>query len=201
MSGSGSAFALPLGASMKPAAELIRLPLRARPVSVLQGPGAPAPVLPPLYLEDAGLRVGKDPDPVSGPIRRRRRSAGFVSCVPSFDSSRFDGLHDLRDGNLARNGRLDQCRYALTRRRAVAASRAASATTGDRLGCPPPVPLDAARGARTILEKEHWCPRRPLRVCRPREPKRGGEQKRALMRNAFSSQGQPRTTDRKGIRQ
>jgi len=45
---------------------------------VTQGPGEPAPVLSPLYLEDAGLRVGKDPDPVPAPF------AGAVGAPTSF---------------------------------------------------------------------------------------------------------------------
>ena len=76
--------------------ELVRLRLRLPPVAVLQRPCEPAPVVAPLDLVQAGLGIGKDPLPGSGPIRRRHSCAGLVSCVPSFDSFFDDGLHDLR---------------------------------------------------------------------------------------------------------
>ena len=82
--------------SGEPGGELVRLPPRLPPVAVLQRPGEPAPVVAPLDLVQAGLGIGKDPSPGSGPIRRRCSCAGLVSCVPSFDSFFDDGLHDLR---------------------------------------------------------------------------------------------------------
>ena len=58
--------------------ELIRLPLRARPIAVFERPGEPSAVLSPLYLEEAGLRVGKNPDPVPAPLASAVASADFV---------------------------------------------------------------------------------------------------------------------------
>ncbi len=74
---------------------------------MLEGPGEPAPVLPPLDLEDAGLRVGKDPDPVPAPF------AGAVGAPTSFRACHHsiplgDGPHDLRDGKVAERRRLRQ---------------------------------------------------------------------------------------------
>ena len=40
------------------------------------------------HLEQAGLRIGKHPDPVPAPFAGAVR-ADFVSCVPSVDSSRL----------------------------------------------------------------------------------------------------------------
>ena len=62
----------------EPCGELVRLPLRAPPVAVLERPGEPAPVLSPLYLEEAGLRVGEYPHPVPAPL------AGAVGAPTSF---------------------------------------------------------------------------------------------------------------------
>ena len=88
--------------------ELVCLPLRPPPVAVPQRPAQPAAVLAPLDLDPGRSRDRERPGPGSGPIHRRCSSGGFVSCVPSVDSSLDDGLHDLRDGKFAGGGDLRQ---------------------------------------------------------------------------------------------
>ena len=58
------------------------------------------------------------PEPGSGPILRRCSCAGLVSCVPSFDSSRFDGLHDPPARELAGTRLIRQSRDGLVLHRA-----------------------------------------------------------------------------------
>ena len=104
----GLGFGLAVGRVNEACGELIRLPLRARPIAVLEGAGEPAPVLSPLNLEHAGLRVGEDPDPVPAPL------AGAVAPAASSRASHrsiplsIDGLHDLRERNVAEEGVFDQ---------------------------------------------------------------------------------------------
>ena len=57
---------------------LVGLPLRACPIAVFQRQAQPAPVLPPLDLEQAGFRIGKHPDPVPAPF------SGAVGAPTSF---------------------------------------------------------------------------------------------------------------------
>ena len=79
VSGSGSAAALPFrSGAANPAANSSACRFAPHPFAVCQRPGEPAPVLAPLHLEDAGLRVGKDPDPVPAPF------AGAVGAPTSF---------------------------------------------------------------------------------------------------------------------
>ncbi len=54
------------------------LPFRPHPIAVSKRPGEPAPVLSPLDLEQASLRVREDPDPVPAPL------AGAVAPAASF---------------------------------------------------------------------------------------------------------------------
>ena len=106
-SGSGLASALPLGASMNPAVELVRLPLRAPPIAVFQRPGQPSAVLSPLDLEQAGFRIREHPHlvpaPFAGAVAPAASSRACHHSIP-FD----DGLHDLRNGKLAERSRLRQ---------------------------------------------------------------------------------------------
>ena len=100
----GLGFGLAVGRVDEACGELIRLPLRARPVAVLERPGEPAPVLSPLDLEDAGLRVGEDPDPVPAPFAGAvAPAASSRACHRSIPLS-IDGLHDLRNGRSRRDG-------------------------------------------------------------------------------------------------
>ena len=76
---------------------------RTRPPASLPVPSRDARATCLAYARSRATRSGKGrswdperPGPGSGPIRRRRSCADFVSCVPSFDSSLDDGLHDLR---------------------------------------------------------------------------------------------------------
>ena len=92
----------------EPGGELVRLPLpRASPSRCLSDRGEPSAVLSPLYLEEAGLRVGKDPHPVPAPF------AGAVAAPTSFRACHHsiplvDGLHDLRERKFACEGVFDQ---------------------------------------------------------------------------------------------
>ena len=63
---------------MKPGGGLIRLPLRASPVAESKRPAPPAPVLSPLDLEDAGLRVREHRHPVPASF------AGAVGAPATF---------------------------------------------------------------------------------------------------------------------
>ena len=108
---------------------LVGLPLRASPIAVLQGPAQPAPVLPPLDLEQAGFRIGKDPDPVPAPFSGAVRAPDFVSCVPSFDSSRFDGLHDPPARKLAGRRLVRQSRDRLARSRFISSPSPGAASS------------------------------------------------------------------------
>ncbi|MCE2399186.1 MAG: hypothetical protein J4F34_09215, partial [Gemmatimonadetes bacterium] len=67
--------------------ELIRLPLRAPPIAVLQRPGEPSAVLSPLNLEEAGLRIGKDPDPRPHSLAPYERRLRFVRAIVRFLST------------------------------------------------------------------------------------------------------------------
>ena len=83
--------------------EFVRLPLRPHPVPVSERPGKPAPVLAPLNLEVAGLRVREDPDPVPAPFAGAVRApTSFRACHHSIPLG--DGPHDLRERKLAGPG-------------------------------------------------------------------------------------------------
>ena len=85
----------------------LTLPFRAPPIAVLQRPGEPSAVLSPLDLEHAGLRVGKDPDPVPAPLAGAVRApASFRACHHSIPFD--DGLHDLRERKVACERVFDQ---------------------------------------------------------------------------------------------
>jgi len=75
----GLGFGLAVGLMDREACSgLVGLSLRASPIAVLQRPREPAPILAPLDLVSAGLRIRKHPDPVPAPF------AGAVAPAASF---------------------------------------------------------------------------------------------------------------------
>ena len=82
---------------------LVGLPLRASPIAVLQRPAQPATVLPPLDLEQAGLRIRKHPDPVTAPFASAVAApASFRACHHSIpiDDGRYLRQTDWRFGRV-----------------------------------------------------------------------------------------------------
>ena len=88
----GLGFGLAVGRKDREAGSgLVGLPLRASPVAVFQRPAQPAPVLPPLDLKQAGLRIRKDPDPVAAPFSGAVATpASFRACHRSIPLASMD---------------------------------------------------------------------------------------------------------------